>query len=225
MPVLISYTLPIGEAAPSADAADGNITAIADHCADGLAVLLEQYQESGELQELICSYLRVLQQSEDDVIAMLAGMRDLDTAVGAQLDVIGRIVNERRDGGSDDDYRRRLRVAILVNRSDGKLEQLIEIVSLWQTFTGGDSVRFKTYQPLTATIYLYADPVDPVGLMRRLRKAKEATSALQLVYMPAGASATFRLSSAHASGPVDSATQGLSSTHSSTGGLFAGVVE
>ena len=54
----------------------------------------------------------------------------VDTAVGWALDVLGRIVGEPRQGALDNDYRLRVRARIRVNRSDGTIEDVIEVVRL-----------------------------------------------------------------------------------------------
>ena len=56
--------------------------------------------------------------------------RSVDTAVGTQLDVIGRIVAQPRDGLSDDDYRRYIRARIATHRSTGTTEDLVKITRL-----------------------------------------------------------------------------------------------
>jgi len=56
--------------------------------------------------------------------------RAIDTAFGAQLDQLGVIVNQPRDGLSDDDYRRFIRARVAANRSSGVTEQLIRIAQL-----------------------------------------------------------------------------------------------
>ena len=54
----------------------------------------------------------------------------VDTAIGWALDVLGRIVGEPRQGALDADYRLRVRARIRVNRSDGTIEDVIEVVRL-----------------------------------------------------------------------------------------------
>lgn len=56
--------------------------------------------------------------------------RTIDTAIGAQLDAIGFIVGQPRNGYGDDDYRRLVRARIAVNRSRGTFDDLIGICKL-----------------------------------------------------------------------------------------------
>ncbi len=56
--------------------------------------------------------------------------RQVDTAIGAQLDVIGKIVGQARASLDDDTYRRYIRARITTNRADGVIEDLIKISDL-----------------------------------------------------------------------------------------------
>lgn len=58
-------------------------------------------------------------------------LRHIDTAVGAQLDVIGTIVGRARQGITDDEiYRRYVRAQITANKSDGLIDEMILIGEL-----------------------------------------------------------------------------------------------
>lgn len=89
--------------------------------------LLKQWREGPNLRAL-CSLLGQrfddFRAAADDVLAAF----DLDTAVGAQLDVIGRVVDLPRLGDSDDDYRLALRVWGLCLASHGYAEEILAIV-------------------------------------------------------------------------------------------------
>ena len=50
--------------------------------------------------------------------------RRLGTAVGEQLDLLGRIVLEPRNGNSDADYERFIRARIATNNSEGRYDDL-----------------------------------------------------------------------------------------------------
>jgi hypothetical protein len=55
-------------------------------------------------------------------------LRSIDTAVGAQLTVLGTIVGREREGVTDDDiYRRYLRAQITMNKSDGTINTLLKV--------------------------------------------------------------------------------------------------
>jgi hypothetical protein len=69
-------------------------------------------------------------QSVEDALQQLMYYRFVDTAVGAQLDIIGRIVGQSRDGLSDDDYRRYIRARVAVNNSNGTFKDLLTVAFL-----------------------------------------------------------------------------------------------
>lgn len=224
MTVSVSYTLSIPPlSSETATEVGGEIVAIPDHCADGLAVLIQEYRDSPVLQALICAFLVAVQDAEDDANALLTEVLSISDAVGSQLDLIGELVGEPRDGRADADYRRTLRVRILVNRSNGRAEDLIAVADRWAELGEGESVEVAELYPHALRITLRADPGDPVGLLGVLREAKAAGVSLALVYLPAGAD-TFRCSTAH--GTVTTSGRGFASAHAiayDAGGL-AGVL-
>lgn len=56
--------------------------------------------------------------------------RNIDNAIGAQLDVLGVIVGQPRNGLIDDTYRRHIRARISANRSKGTLKDLLTVADL-----------------------------------------------------------------------------------------------
>lgn len=56
--------------------------------------------------------------------------RFVDSAVGVQLDVLGRLVGQPRGGLDDDTYRRYIRARIAANKSEGQFEDIINVTDL-----------------------------------------------------------------------------------------------
>lgn len=69
-------------------------------------------------------------QTVEDTLRALFTERRVDTAVGAQLEVLGRIVGQPRNGADDDTYRRYIRARIAANKSNGLIEDVIKIARL-----------------------------------------------------------------------------------------------
>jgi hypothetical protein len=69
-------------------------------------------------------------QSVEDALTQLALMRRIDTATGAQLDVLGRIVGQRRGGREDATFRRYIRARIRANKSRGTIGDVIKVAAL-----------------------------------------------------------------------------------------------
>jgi hypothetical protein len=143
---------------------------INDHVERGLARLIEQYKRSTKFKLLIATYLRRLQRIEDFYWELLTE-RGIDSAVGAQLDIIGKIVKRPRGGLADSDYRIALYAEILILRSDGRMNDLIDVALL----SIPPDYSFSTVDEGTATIrFSILDHVefDALVLFRVLKRAK-----------------------------------------------------
>lgn len=97
-----------------------------DHVAIALGRLPQQFKDATKLQAFISAFMSESQALENAMQDLLT-QRTLDNAVGAQLDVIGKIVGQARGGLSDTDYRRYCRARIAANRSNGVPEDLIKV--------------------------------------------------------------------------------------------------
>ena len=80
-------------------------------------------------EALLSILLSPAQRLENADIDLLT-KRFVDTAEGYQLDVLGRIVGQKRGGLVDDVFRRYIRARIAANNSNGKREELINIANL-----------------------------------------------------------------------------------------------
>ena len=87
--------------------------------------------------------------------------RALDTAVGVQLDVIGRIVGQDRGTFDEDTYRTFLQGRILVNRSSGTVDQMIELVNT--LLPDGASMVVREYYPAAFEIEVIGAVPDWFG--------------------------------------------------------------
>jgi len=105
------------------------ITKIDDHLLQALEALPSQHRDQANLEAFVTIIAEAAQQLEDGIYPLLLG-RMIDTAIGVQLDMIGRIVRQPRNGLSDEQYRLRLKVRIATNRSRGTLNELLNIVAL-----------------------------------------------------------------------------------------------
>lgn len=197
---------------------------IMDHADEGVALLLAQFRDKPRLEALLQSFLAEVQELENQAFAV-AAYRQLDLAFGVQLDILGAIVGEGRNGRTDESYRNAIRVRILINDSDGQVETLIAIADLYESVElNGGSVVVKEYQPAALTVTLLDHiTVDASGLVERLRQAKAAGVRLDLVYLPTGdVTDSFTLSDA--SSPSSDPDTGLGDTVSPpTGGALTGV--
>lgn len=100
----------------------------------------------------------------------VANAFDLDTAVGAQLDRIGGIVQRPRFGLADDRYRGLLRAHIdLILSSSGSAETLLAVFAAW---TGAQATEYQEHYPAQFTIGGFVEPEEIAFLRSLLRQAK-----------------------------------------------------
>jgi hypothetical protein len=85
--------------------------------------------DSTNIKKLIRALVTPFQDLEDTMQQMLTE-RTVDTAIGAQLDAVGKMVGCARGGLDDDTYRRHIRAQIMTNKSDGLIEEMLVIASL-----------------------------------------------------------------------------------------------
>lgn len=69
-------------------------------------------------------------QSIEDALQQLFSQRSVTTAIGEQLNVLGRLVGQPRNGMSDTDFRRLIRARISVNRSKGTITDVLVVAEL-----------------------------------------------------------------------------------------------
>lgn len=102
---------------------------ITDHVERAKARMLEQYRDKVNFEAWVSIYAARIQQLED-VLFQLLEERSLSTAVGVQLDVLGRILNLNRGGYGDEDYRTHLRARALLLRSSGTINQVLGVLAM-----------------------------------------------------------------------------------------------
>lgn len=176
----ITYDLVEGSSA-SVVAAEGVYLHNLEHYEQAINELIELFKHGPRNQAITLTVMEQVQELEDAMWAMYEGFL-LDNAVDDQLDILGAIVGERRQGRTNDDYRAAVRVRILVNRSDGHLEQLLAIcrglvpsatIYTQEQFPAGIRIKFSTMGTTTLRTAL-----------QMLRQAKAGGVRLFLSYGP-----------------------------------------
>jgi hypothetical protein len=101
-----------------------------DHETLGQARLIWQYRgDQPRVQAWLATFLAQLQSIEDVSLEVLVGRWPL-TAIGAQLDDLGKIVGQDRLGMTDDQYRLFILARILINRGNGRIEEINDILAI-----------------------------------------------------------------------------------------------
>lgn len=126
---------------------DGRITL---HTPLALIRLIERWKNQPNLAALLSTYTDQLQLVEN-VIWDVIIKRFLDFAQDIQLDTLGALVGEARNGLPDPQYRVRINARILVNRSFGTPDEIIAILKLI------DTAAFHLVELDTAAFQIYYD--------------------------------------------------------------------
>lgn len=100
-----------------------------NHVEEGQALVLDRFKSGAVLGGILKALLNQVQALED-ALQDITSERWLTTAVGAQLDALGQIVGEYRDGREDEDYRFALTLRIRINRSQGRVLDIFEVLNL-----------------------------------------------------------------------------------------------
>lgn len=151
-----------------------------------------------------------------------AGEATAVQAQNAQLDILGRIVGQPRNGMSDEIYRLWIKARILINRSWGSAPQILEVLRL---ATGEDPLYHLVQMPPAAFelwVNTSMDDENAQAVASIVQSIKAAGVRSQTTWSP-DVTTTFKLSSQ--SGTVEtSSTRGLADETQTSGGHLRGVV-
>jgi hypothetical protein len=88
---------------------------------------LPQYLSRGETKKLV-SFDDAQFAELDRLIDKASDQYDLDKAKGILLDRLGKLADENRDGNDDELYRLLIRLRILLNTTDGSINDIIKVI-------------------------------------------------------------------------------------------------
>lgn len=143
----------------------------------GKGRLLHQYKGKPKIEGVLDAFSFQFDDLEDAWFELL-DERSLDTSIGQQLDNLGNIVGEPRDGRNDTDYRRAIQVRIRINNSSGTPEDLIDIA---ETATIGTDVRYFEHYP--ASYFISTDGTEiPNNIVQDFIDASPATVNIGIIH-------------------------------------------
>jgi hypothetical protein len=122
---------------------------ISDHVEQAQDRLVEQFKPKPTVNDLIEVYTLGLQTIEDELIRLL-NERTLESAVGQQLDNLGAIVGQPREGRTDEEYRLWISARRLIANSNGTPDDHLRLI--------------KTVLPASTSLYI---PFYPAGYQIR----------------------------------------------------------
>jgi hypothetical protein len=104
--------------------------------------LIEQFRDQPNIEAVLEALVTQCQGIEDVGFEIITETV-ISTAVGAQLDGLGDLVGIERGGSNDNEFRTRIHAQILVNKSNGTISELLEIIVL----LGGTSIVLSEVPP------------------------------------------------------------------------------
>jgi hypothetical protein len=143
---------------------------------EGLDFLIDFWKDKPKVQGLLKSQLREIQEIED-VAFQLLNERNVTDAVGAQLDVIGNLVGEQREGREDEPYRQAILLRISINRSDGTPPVILDILNL----ISGSPIP-NLFEHFPASFHAYVDRGASHNLARTLKEVSAAGVDTRLIF-------------------------------------------
>ena len=193
---------------------------VEDHEAVGQGRMVWQFRDYGpnpRLQAFLAAMLTQVQSLEDVTFEVLVGIWPL-TAIGAQLDVLGKIVGQPRGELTDDEYRIMILGRIFVNKADGQMPQFLELLEIIGLLTD-----VQVYEEVPAAFVVSIVSSDyPLVEFDLIGGMKPAGVAMTFVYSRYASDDTFQASGTYATEEYDSATGAGSVYDAATGGRSAG---
>lgn len=186
---------------------------------DALETLYGQFQGAPIIDAIVASYAIQAQEIENMLIQLWV-LRSLELAENDQLDVLGGIVGEDRQGRSDADYSIAIGARIRTNKSNATIEDILSAMVAAENRTynlnnhGGAAITVEAAGPIGTT--------NQEELWAVLQNVKGGGVRADLLYHTADDDEVFIL----ASGSVEesSTTQGLANDALTTGGYLSDTV-
>jgi hypothetical protein len=185
-----------------------------EHVAKALARFVEQFKNAENLREMVSALASPLQ-DVDTALYQLYTQRWVDSAEGKQLDNLGAIVGQEREGRDDVEYRLWIKARVFANRANGHPDDTLRILELIQP--DADYEVEPTY-PATYLVHVYNATAPAQSIYNILRLAKPAGVRMNLL-SDADDSTSFAFSD---SGSLETGDndRGFANDAQTTGGKF-----
>lgn len=151
-----------------------------EHAVKGLKLLTDAFKSKPVIEAISKSFLNRADELELELWRLIWGWvlehvdpddpANIYNAEGQQLDDLGAIVGQPREGRDDPDYVAAIKLRVRINRSKGRSSDMVEIAALINV-----AMSYVEYFPLgwECSLYNIANGGD---LIRLLTQAKAATS-------------------------------------------------
>jgi len=195
------------------------LTQITDRIARTQRGLLRQFRGQPNLEAIMASH-GVQYQELENVFFQLYTIRWLSSATGQQLDNLGIIVGEPRQGRDDENYRAALYARVAINKGNATIEDILFAMD----FAKPDEYELRELGDATLSVRLVTaigSMIDPETLNAALQGVKGAGVEARFIYSEYADSSTFKWASG-ATREVD-VNQGWADTAKTQGGFRADV--
>ena len=115
----------------------------------GLNLLLYQFSDKTNIKTILDEYLKGIHEIQNDLFTLVDSF-NIEDATGIYLDYLGRLVGELRNDDNDEDYRKRIKIRLLINNSKGTPNELLDILS---QLTETSNVRIWEHFPVSTLMY------------------------------------------------------------------------
>lgn len=120
-----------------------------DYAEIGLERLTSYFDNAPKFRALVAGILSYFTDLEDQA-ELIRLNRWIDTGEGVQLDLLGTIVGEARQGRLDPAYRNALRFRIFINTSRGTIPDLLTALAY---VSGGNDQQYIEMKPMQALLF------------------------------------------------------------------------
>lgn len=191
------------------------------HVAQGIGRLIIQFREQPDIQSMLRAWLRETDELECAMFDLLAAFK-LEDAVGDQLDILGAMVGEERQGRSDDVYRRFIQARIKSNNSSGLREELLQVLRLIEPTAEWALQELPPASFIAEEVTAGGSVADIDVVLEVVQRTKAAGVGAQVQFTLGALADGFTFSVGD--GEEASSTQGFTDEPETTGGRLADVV-
>lgn len=150
---------------------------ITDHVAQAKGRLTSMFKDRRLIVVLLSAIIKQLQELENVTWQVIESRQLANSPVGVQLDKLGKITGEPRKGRSDAAYLEAVKLRILINRSTGKVPDLLRILSVaangnpWEyreKYPANYEITFSGTPEALDALVAASDEADPQGVGGRV---------------------------------------------------------
>lgn len=136
----------------------------------GVERLVWALQEKPNVTKMLEVFLQEIQEIEDLLLSILE-VKDINTAKGVQLDNIGYILGQYREGRGDEEFREALLQQININTANGTYQTIYDII---KEYTNSDRLRITPSSMAFASLYINGQKNISLNTWKLLDQIKPA---------------------------------------------------